>query len=53
MKEVIATERHQLEVARQIIAEQTREIERLRALIYPQCSICRGYHPSDDRHPCE
>lgn len=20
---------------------------------YPQCSICRDYHPNDDRHPCE
>lgn len=19
----------------------------------PQCSICRTYHPNDDRHPCE
>lgn len=20
---------------------------------YPECSICRGRHPMDDRHPCE
>ena len=20
---------------------------------FPQCSICRDYHQSDDRHPCE
>lgn len=20
---------------------------------YTHCSICRRYHPSDDRHPCE
>ena len=22
-------------------------------VLYPECSICRQRHPSDDRHPCE
>ena len=34
-------------------AERRADEEGLAALDPPQCSICREYHPNDDRHPCE